>query len=206
VDEPITKDGDVGGQDIVRAKVNGRRYFVDSESGKIVKGPPVTEGKYLSGTQLNRIVEQRDYYGHLFLADEPAHLRLKEAEFLLMEHKANNGQQTLVEGMTIVYNGMPGVRILNLTESAAELLIGNSTKKVSRERLEREASLDYENTDVLETQVAFTSHASDREPAGEIEIDDSVIVARVDEILESRMEELVDRLSKRLGNTLNADG
>lgn len=205
--------GEAGRGETFRARVNGRLLTLDPSSGQIVKGPAGIRGQYIAPAQLERIKGSDGYYGHLFLATKPEHRRLTEAEFLLMEHKANKGRVTLTEGMSIIYNGMSGCRIEQLTESVAIVSMGGVTRKVSRDRLEREAAPDYEEMSsgsvLVENEDIEWASDEPGEPkapktfGGEVEIDTDDLAKKVSEkMLESAFVDAVAaRVVEMLGST-----
>jgi hypothetical protein len=128
--------------DVVRARVNGRSYSFDRDSGRVLKGPKVTVGKYIAANQLERIEHSDGYYGHLFLADSPENRRLEEAAFALMEYREEHGVVTLIEGTFIHFNGQ-SARVGEMDDKRVRLHFGNMDRLYSRERVEREATTDY---------------------------------------------------------------
>lgn len=210
--------GEARRRETFRARVNGRLLTLDPNSGEIVKGPSGIRGQYIAPAQLERIKGSDGYYGHLFLAEKPEHRRLTEAEFLLMEYKANRGRSTLTEGMAIIYNGMSGCRIEELHESFAIVSMGGVTRKISRDRLEREAAPDYDGMSsaplVENEDIEWTSDDPGVEPkapktfGGEVEIDTDDLAKKVSEkMLESAFVDAVAaRVVEMLGSTSANDG
>lgn len=203
----------------VSTKVNGRKYRFDLNTGQVLGGPRAVLGKFVSGEQLADLIAVDDSRAHLYLAESEAEVRLAEAEYRLA--RAKEHQMLTPEVGQVVEYGDAQYRVLEVHADhvLAETIGPGSERWVHEGRsVPAKFSLPRPRFDKLaepfepimaEAENPYSQYQT-APGEGRFEINDDdlnkLVQERVDQILETKMDEVVERVATRLASTLDAEG
>lgn len=210
-------DAGSSGEHIVRrAKVNGR-IFEFNLDGMITKGPSSIIGSYVCSEQLADIITESECRTHLFLANSPTGIRLARDEYRLAKLKEAHMQHGKFQlNQPVYYYGQHWTITATPAPDASDPSYAltdkhGKTLKVPAQRMMQEAK--GVNSVPLSEQpnpYAFATQPQQSESQevfeGSLVLDDKMIAdvvqKKVDEMLESRMDEFLDKCAERIGRTI----
>ncbi len=212
--ERSDESGSNGGQGGQRLRVNGRRINFDLTTCQIMEGPPAILGRFVCYEQMADVLNAGDFYGRLFLADDPKDIRLVEAEYAYMKSKEDQMATPVAAGLHVSY-GTHGVhRVVGIEP-------GSSGKIVILEAADGKNICvplpRYQTETEIVAAPARSAHApayaKDKSSGGVIETDgsihlddadlDAALLKRMDALFENDdfVNALADKVVSRLGTT-----
>lgn len=202
MDDERLDDGCGEGSDdpVVRGRVNNRVYVFRESDGRVLKGPKENVGQFVAPKQLERIKADGRYHGHLFLAERVEDRRLREMEYEM----ADLNDPPFEVNTSVIYQGQPGWKVTQAARDGRSSVItqGQRSHFVSNRRLRESAVIDrdapLEDPTPIEFHTPDPADVSRQIHHGEVELDEAQLSALLDDIIENKMDVLVDKLQARL--------